>query len=90
MDEVASIQSEIAKIQPALITNMVMEPKDRNAGRIIQLVAEKYLMIQPKILGAVAYDKQLHQMVTNMISLTEVDRASDAFANLYDIVTKLV
>ncbi len=89
-EEAEAIQTEIAKIQPALITNMVMEQKDRNASRIIQLVAEKYLMIQPTILGAVAYDRQLHTMVTNMVPLTQVDRTSEAFANLYDIVTKLV
>jgi flagellar biosynthesis protein FlhG len=89
-DEAESIQAEIAKIQPALITNMVMAQKDRNASRIIQLVAEKYLMIQPTILGAVAYDRQIHNMVTNMVPLTQVDRTSEAFANLYDIVTKLV
>ena len=90
LDEAESIQAEIAKIQPALITNMAMEPKDRNASRIIQLVAEKYLMIQPTILGAVAYDRQIHTMVTNMVPLTEVDRTSEAFANLYDVVTKLI
>lgn len=89
-EEAESIQAEIAKIQPALITNMVMENKDRNASRIIQVVAEKYLMIQPTILGSVAYDKQIHTMVTNMVPLTQMDRTSEAFANLYDIVTKLV
>ncbi len=89
-DEAESIQTEIAKIQPALITNLAMELKDRNASRIIQLVAEKYLMIQPTILGAVAYDRQIQTMVTNMVPLTQVDRTSEAFANLYDIVTKLV
>jgi flagellar biosynthesis protein FlhG len=89
-DEVASIQTEIAKIQPALITNMVMDSKDRNASRIIQVVAEKYLMIQPTILGSVAYDRQIHTMVTNMVPLAQIDRSSEAFANLYDIVTKLI
>jgi hypothetical protein len=47
-------------------------------------------MIQPTILGSVAYDRQIHTMVTNMVPLTQMDRTSEAFANLYDIVTKLV
>ena len=90
LEDAESIQTSIAKIQPALVTNMVMDQKDRNASRIIQLVAEKYLMIQPTILGSVAYDRQIHTMVTNMVPLTEVDRTSEAFANLYDLTTKLV
>jgi hypothetical protein len=89
-EDAESLETEIAKIQPALVTNMVMDQKDRNASRIIQLVAEKYLTIQPTILGSVAYDRQIHTMVTNMVPLTDVDRTSEAFANLYDITTKLI
>lgn len=89
-EEVDSIREEIAKIQPALITNMVMDQKDKNASRIIQLVAEKYLMIQPTILGSVPYDKQIYAMVSDMIPLTKLDRTSEAFANIYDITSRLI
>jgi len=43
-----TLRGEIEAIQPAVITNMTMNSNDKNAGRVIQLVSEKYLMIHPR------------------------------------------
>ncbi|MEA1935384.1 MAG: P-loop NTPase [Thermodesulfobacteriota bacterium] len=85
-----SLQKEIAEIQPAVITNMVENPTDKNAGRIIKLVAEKYLMIHPVDLGGVAYDRRIYTMVSGMIPLTKLEQSSEAVASAYEIVVKLL
>lgn len=84
------LQKEIATIQPALVTNMIRNHKDRNAGSIIQLVSEKYLMIRPIDLGGIVYDRQLNGLVSRMAPLSEIDPSNEAFAGLYDITTKLL
>jgi flagellar biosynthesis protein FlhG len=85
-----SLQKEIAKIQPAIITNMIENPIDKNAGQIIKLVAEKYLMIHPVNLGGVVYDRRIYRMVSGMIPLTKLEQSSQARASAYEIVEKLL
>jgi len=85
-----TLRGELEAIQPAVITNMVTNSNDKNAGRVIQLVSEKYLMIHPHNLGGVAYDKQINQMVSEMVPITRLGQSSDAFANTYDIAMKLL
>ncbi len=89
-DVMERMKREIERIQPAVITNMVRDSRDKNAGRIIQLVSEKYLMVNPLDVGSVVYDKQIEKMVSSMMPLTKIDRSSEAFASVYEIVTKLV
>jgi len=84
------LNQEIAAIQPALVTNMVRNQKDKNAGSIIQLVSEKYLMIKPINLGGVVYDNQLNNLVSSMAPLAEIDPSNEAFVGMYDITTKLI
>ncbi len=84
------LRKEIQKIKPAIITNMTRDTKDKNAGRIVQLVAEKYLAIHPLDLGSVVYDKHLEKMVSAMIPLTRLDRSCEAFACVYELATKLM
>ncbi|TFG35225.1 MAG: hypothetical protein E4H45_03185 [Nitrospirales bacterium] len=85
-----TLQKEIEAIRPAVITNMVTNSNEKNAGRVIQLVSEKYLMIYPRDLGSVAYDKQIIQMVSDMEPITKLVQSSNAFANTYDITMKLL
>ena len=85
-----TLRGEIEAIRPTVITNMVTNNSDKNAGRVIQLVSEKYLMVHPRNLDSVAYDKQISQMVSNMVPITSLGQSSDAFANLYDITMKLL
>ena len=84
------IEKEIEEIRPAVITNMVKDNKEKNAGRIVQIVAEKYLMIQSTNLGSVSHDRQIFSMVSDMVSLIKLDQSSHAFGNIYEIVTKLL
>lgn len=84
------LSREIADIRPALVTNMTKSQRDQDAGRIIQLVSEKYLMIHPTILGSIMRDNQIDNMISGMVPLTAIDRASDAFAGVYNIVTDLL
>jgi len=89
-DVASELRKEIQMITPKVITNMVNGPKDRNAGKVIQLVAEKYLMIHPVDLGGIVYDKQLNSVISEMMPLTSLLQSSDAFANVYEIAMKLV
>ena len=89
-DVAGPIEKEIGAIQPAVITNMVKDNKEKNAGRIVQIVAEKYLMIQSTNLGSVSYDRQIFSMVSDMVSLLKLDQSSHASANIYEILTKLL
>jgi len=47
-------------------------------------------MIHPRDLGNVVYDKQIDQMVSDMLPITKPAQWSDAFANIYDITMKLL
>jgi flagellar biosynthesis protein FlhG len=86
----APLEKEVRAIQPAIITNMVNDDKEKNAGRIVQIVAEKYLMIQSTDLGSVSHDRQIFSMVSDMAPLINLDQSSQAFANMHEIVTKLL
>jgi flagellar biosynthesis protein FlhG len=85
-----SLQQEIAHIQPDVITNMAVNPQDQEAGKIIQRVAEKYLMIHPIDRGAIVYDRQLYNLVSEMAPITRLFQSSQAFAHGYDIAMKLM
>ena len=89
-EDVTAFRHELAKIKPLLLTNMVMEPREKNAGRIIQVVSEKYLMINPKVLGGVSYDRTINNMVNNMVPFATLDQSSEAFASVYQIASSLM
>lgn len=89
-DEARAMEKEIGEIRPAVITNMVRDDKEKNAGRIVQIVAEKYLMIQSTNLGSVSHDRQIFSMVSDMVSLIKLDQLSHASANISEIVTTLL
>jgi flagellar biosynthesis protein FlhG len=84
------LQKEIGKIQPAMITNMTRGAKEKNAGRIIKIVAERYLMIPAIELGSIVYDKRIDAMVSGMVPLTKLKKSSEAVACAYEITTKLI
>jgi hypothetical protein len=85
-----SLRKEIEKIQPALITNMTREPKEKSVGRVIQIVAENYLMVHLNDLGSVVYDHRIPEMVSNMVPLSRLGLSSEAFVNMYEIVVKMM
>jgi len=89
-DVMEDIRKEIENIRMGVITNMVVNSEDKNAGRVIQLVSEKYLMINPSDLGSVVYDKQISSLVSRMVPLTSLDKTCDALASVYEIAAKIL
>jgi len=87
--DAAEMASQLSRIRPTLITNMIRQPRDRNASRIIQMVARKHLTISAQIGGSVYFDSHINAMVSNMEPLTRVERESDAIQSSQSIVAQL-
>ena len=83
------LKKEIGDMHLGVVTNKVRNEKEENAGRIVQIVAEKYLTIPSTDLGCVSYDSHIHTMVSDMIPLTNLDQSSQAYGNVYEIANKL-
>ena len=83
------LKKEIGDIHLGVVTNMVKNEKEENAGRIVQIVAEKYLTIPSTDLGCVSYDNHIRTMVSDMTPLINLDQSSQAFGNVYEIANKL-
>ena len=88
-DIIEVLKKEIEDIHIGVVTNMVKNEKEENAGRIVQIVAEKYLTIPFTDLGCVSFDSHIHTMVSNMTPLINLDQSSQAFGNVYEIANKL-
>jgi len=89
-DAAMTLQKNISEIRPAIVTNMIRDPSDRNASRIVQLVAEKYLTIPADILGGISYDRQVDQMILEMTPLIRIARSSAILADIHDLVTRMM
>ncbi|MGD9008669.1 MAG: hypothetical protein PVG41_12150, partial [Desulfobacteraceae bacterium] len=87
---VTQLKTAIRNIKPWIITNMARDQRDSNAGRIIQLVSEKYLTIQARQLGAINYDSTLDRMVTQMNAVSKLEPNSPARINVQNIVNRLI
>ena len=85
-----SLRNEIEQIRPSLITNMTRGPKEKSVGRVIQIVAENYLMVHLNDLGSIVYDHRIPEMVSNMVPLSRLGLSSEAFVNMYEIVVKMM
>jgi flagellar biosynthesis protein FlhG len=83
------LKKEIGDMHLGVVTNKVRNEKEENAGRIVQIVAEKYLTISSTELGCVSYDSHIHTMVSDMVPLINLDQSSQAFGNVYEIANKL-
>ena len=83
------LKKEIGDMHLGVVTNKVRNEKEENAGRIVQIVAEKYLTITSTELGCVSYDSHIHTMVSDMVPLINLDQSSQAFGNVYEIANKL-
>jgi flagellar biosynthesis protein FlhG len=90
IEAMTALQEEIRKIQPFLITNMTHTNRDKRAGGVIQMVADKYLMIHSVDLGSIVYDQKLYASVTDMLPLTNLIQSSDAFASVYSMAMTLL
>lgn len=80
----------IAEIRPMVITNMTRDHRDNNAGKIIQLVAEKYLTIHTEEAGAVSYDPLIETMVSQMTPMPQLPEESRAGKDMAAMIGKLM
>lgn len=87
---VETLQQAVGTIKPLLVTNMAKDQRDTNAGRIIQIVAEKYLGIQSEELGAIEFDQEIEKMISQMIPLSELDPKSIAGLHAAKLVERLL
>ena len=85
-----SIRTAIGQLQPLLITNMSRDDRDANAGKIVQLVAEKYLTIEAVEAGAIAYDPDMEKKISQMVSLAELAPNCPARISMTQIVNNLL
>lgn len=80
----------ISKIRPMVITNMTRDERDDNAGKIIRLVAEKYLTIHTEEAGAVSYDPLIETMVSQMTPLLQLPESSRARKDMAAMIGTLM
>ena len=85
----SQLSSAINTIRPLLITNMAKDQRDNNAGKIIKLVAEKYLTVESTELGSIDYDVLIDKMISQMMPLSELPSTSKAMADADAIISTL-
>jgi flagellar biosynthesis protein FlhG len=84
------LMETVQKIRPILITNMAREQRDGNAGRIIQVVSEKYLTVQCQGVAAIPYDALVEKLVAQMLPIAALPKTSRAVINAAAIAKKLI
>jgi flagellar biosynthesis protein FlhG len=72
------LAAAVDRIRPLMVTNNARNERDQNAGRIIQLAAEKYLAVGIQVLGAIRHDPAIEKRVSTMVSLAELPSTSAA------------
>jgi flagellar biosynthesis protein FlhG len=85
-----NIQHAIGQMQPLLITNMSRDDRDNNAGKIVQMVAEKYLTIQAIEAGAIAFDPIMEKKISQMMPLSDLESDCPARISMTQIVDNLL
>jgi flagellar biosynthesis protein FlhG len=75
---VRQLRHAIQSASPWVVTNKATDKRDHNAGRIVALVAEKYLTMRVENLGAIDYDPQIERMVSIMRPVCSLSPASAA------------
>ena len=83
------LSSAVNTIRPLLITNMAKDQRDNNAGKIIKLVADKYLTVQSTELGSIDYDLLVDKMISQMMPLSDLPSTSKALSDAIAIVGRL-
>jgi flagellar biosynthesis protein FlhG len=86
--EAVKVMQVVSRMQPMIVTNMVKEPQEANAGSVVAVVAEKYLNVRSVQLGALVYDPGIERMVSQMISLDRLTDDSPAFKDARRIVER--
>jgi flagellar biosynthesis protein FlhG len=87
---VRQLQYALHSIRPWVVTNNARNENDHNAGRIIALVAEKYLTIQIENLGSINYDPSIDRMVSTMKPVCSLPADSTARRDTARMVSRLL
>lgn len=87
---VRQLQHAIHSIRPWVVTNNARNENDYNAGRIIALVAEKYLTIRVENLGSIDYDPSIDRMVSTMKPVCSLPPDSAARRDTGRMVSRLL
>ncbi len=87
---VEPIRSEMSLIRPLVLVNRVQNVRERNAAKVLQQVAAKYLALQLEELGALPEDPELRGMVAGMVPLTRGGLYRGAFEESRAIALRLV
>ncbi len=87
---VMQLKSAIDSIRPWIITNNAQNERDYNAGRIIQLVSEKYLTVNAQTLGAIHYDSNIEDLVSRMVSIADLPINSKARTDAVGLIRKML
>jgi len=100
LNEIAEIDEDAAEkldiflkgFKPKFITNMVREPKEKEAARMIQIVSEKYLNIDTLDLGSISYDSRLAKSLSKISNFANPDPnySSKILEGSYEIVLRLI
>jgi flagellar biosynthesis protein FlhG len=72
------LKSAVDNIKPLIIANNIHNERDQNAGRVIQLVAEKYLAVDAQVLGSIQYDPEIESLISTGASIAEMSPTSAA------------
>ena len=83
------IVNAISEVQPLLITNFARDNRDANAGKIVKLVAEKYLTVNAKEIGAIEYDPIMEKKISQMVPISKLDAVSPARVSIAQIISHL-
>lgn len=86
---IRQLKEAVQKIRPWVVTNLARDERDHNAGRIIRLVAEKYLTIRVEELGCISYDPIVEQAVSRMKPVSALSRESTARKDAEHLVQRL-
>ena len=84
------LKSAIDSIKPWIITNNAHDERDQNAGRIIQLVSEKYLTVSAQTLGTIHSDPRIEELVSKMVSIAQLSASSAARTDAAVLVRRLL
>ena len=87
---VRQLKHAIQSIRPWVVTNSAQDKRDHNAGRIIALVAEKYLTIRIENLGSIDYDPLIEGMVSQMRPVSSLSSDSPARIDTGRMVHRLL
>lgn len=84
------LKSAINGVRPWIITNNAHDERDYNAGRIIQMVSEKYLTVSARTLGAIRYDANIEKLVSKMESIADLPLNSAARIDAGGLVRRML